>query len=110
MKYIYLNTETDKILIISKNKVENHPNTEYIVNDDFDLTKEMDDMENEGQTIRMEGFLTATEFLERYNADYISKRINEYPLIEDQLDKIFHSGIDAWKSDIQAIKDKYPKG
>ena len=48
-------------------------------------------------------------------ADYVgvttyteSRRI-EYPSVEDQLDKIYHSGIDAWKADIKAIKDKYPK-
>ena len=41
--------------------------------------------------------------------DYQSKRVAEYPNIEEQLDKIYHSGIDAWKSDIKAIKDKYPK-
>jgi len=33
----------------------------------------------------------------------------EYPPIEDQLDKIYHSGVDAWKADIKTIKDKYPK-
>tara|TARA_B100000378_G_scaffold32455_1_gene24284 strand:- start:68 stop:361 length:294 start_codon:yes stop_codon:yes gene_type:complete len=41
--------------------------------------------------------------------DYQSKRRAEYPNIEEQLDKIYHSGIDAWKADIKAIKDKYPK-
>ena len=41
--------------------------------------------------------------------DYQSKRKAEYPKIEEQLDKIYHSGIDAWKADIKAIKDKYPK-
>mgnify|MGYP006225128129 FL=1 len=40
---------------------------------------------------------------------YQSKRVSEYPKIEEQLDKIYHSGIDAWKADIKAIKDKYPK-
>ena len=40
---------------------------------------------------------------------YQSKRKSEYPKIEEQLDKIYHSGIDAWKADIKAIKDKYPK-
>ena len=34
----------------------------------------------------------------------------EYPSIVDQLDKIYHEGIDAWKVDIKAIKDKHPKG
>ena len=41
--------------------------------------------------------------------DYQSKRKSEYPKIEEQLDKIYHSGVDAWKADIKAIKDKYPK-
>ena len=40
---------------------------------------------------------------------YQSKRVAEYPPLEEQLDKIYHSGIDAWKADIKAIKDKYPK-
>ena len=43
------------------------------------------------------------------NDSYKSKRRAEYPTIVDQLDKIYHSGIDAWKTDIKAIKDKYPK-
>ena len=43
------------------------------------------------------------------NLDYARKRVAEYPSIPDQLDKIYHSGVDAWKADIKAIKDKYPK-
>jgi hypothetical protein len=41
--------------------------------------------------------------------EYKSKRAAEYPSIVDQLDKIFHDGIDEWKETIQAVKDKYPK-
>ena len=41
---------------------------------------------------------------------YQQKRANEYPSFADQFDTIFHDGIDAWKAQIQAIKDKYPKG
>ena len=45
-----------------------------------------------------------------YNAvEYQRLRKAEYPSWEDQLDKIYHSGLDAWKADIKAIKDKYPK-
>lgn len=45
-----------------------------------------------------------------YNADQYSRdRKAAYPPLEDQLDKIFHEGIDAWKADIQAIKDANPK-
>ena len=40
---------------------------------------------------------------------YTEARKAEYPPLEDQLDKIYHNGIDAWKADIKAIKDKYPK-
>ena len=40
---------------------------------------------------------------------YIWKREKEYPMIEEQLDKIYHDGIDEWKKVIKAVKDKYPK-
>ncbi len=40
---------------------------------------------------------------------YTEARSAEYPPIVDQLDKIYHSGVDAWKADIKVIKDKYPK-
>jgi hypothetical protein len=40
---------------------------------------------------------------------YKFQRAAEYPSIADQLDKIFHDGIDEWKETIQAVKDKYPK-
>ena len=46
-----------------------------------------------------------------YNAqDYARKRANEYPSMADQLDDIYHNGIDAWKATIKVTKDKYPKG
>ena len=47
--------------------------------------------------------------LDPLTLDYTDKRANAYPSIEDQLDKIFHEGIDAWKADIQAIKNAHPK-
>ena len=40
---------------------------------------------------------------------YTIARKAEYPPIEDQLDKIYHTSLTAWKADIKAIKDKYPK-
>ena len=41
--------------------------------------------------------------------DYARSRKAEYPAIVDQLDDIFHNGIDGWKATIQVTKDKYPK-
>jgi len=40
---------------------------------------------------------------------YAELRAPEYPPIADQLDKIYHSGVAAWKKDIKEIKDRYPK-
>ena len=40
---------------------------------------------------------------------YQGQRKAEYPTIEDQLDDIYHNGIDAWKATIKVTKDKYPK-
>jgi len=42
---------------------------------------------------------------------YKYQRQREYPSIADQLDYIYHNGIDAWKEDmIDPVKNKYPKG
>jgi hypothetical protein len=41
---------------------------------------------------------------------YKAKRAAEYPSIPDQLDLLYHGGMDVWKTAIQAVKDKYPKG
>ena len=43
------------------------------------------------------------------NDSYKSKRKTEYPSVVDQLDLIYHSGVDAWKAKIKETKDKYPK-
>ena len=40
---------------------------------------------------------------------YMDKRALEYPSIADQLDDIYHNGIDGWKATIKVTKDKYPK-
>ena len=43
------------------------------------------------------------------NNEYQRDRAKDYPSIADQLDKIYHSGIDEWKKVIKATKDKFPK-
>ena len=39
----------------------------------------------------------------------LNNRKQEYPSIGDQLDDIYHNGIDGWKATIKVTKDKYPK-
>jgi hypothetical protein len=40
---------------------------------------------------------------------YKDLRASAYPSFADQFDTIFHEGIDAWKAQIQAVKDRFPK-
>lgn len=52
--------------------------------------------------------------VERLQAEYDANqyqrdRAAEYPPMEDQLDDLYHNGIEGWKASIQAVKDKYPK-
>ena len=44
------------------------------------------------------------------NNKYQRDRAMAYPSIVDQLDDLYHNGIDGWKTTIKAVKDKYPKG
>ena len=43
------------------------------------------------------------------NNEYQRQRAQAYPSMADQLDKIYHEGIDAWKAQIAAVKQEYPK-
>ena len=50
------------------------------------------------------------ELQAEYDAkQYQRDREAEYPSIKDQLDDIYHNGIDGWKATIKVTKDKYPK-
>ena len=72
-----------------------------------------------GDVIYHDGQVAPTEAeiqakIVKLQADFDAKqyqrdRANAYPSWQDQLDNIFHNGIDSWKADIQAIKDQYPK-
>tara|TARA_R110002051_G_scaffold189128_1_gene258496 strand:- start:1733 stop:2032 length:300 start_codon:yes stop_codon:yes gene_type:complete len=51
------------------------------------------------------------ELQAEYDAqEYARNRATEYPALAEQLDEIFHNGIDSWKAVIKVTKDKYPKG
>ena len=43
------------------------------------------------------------------NNSYKSQRQAEYPSVVDQLDQMYHFGFQAWKDEIQKVKEKYPK-
>ena len=58
--------------------------------------------------VKKEG-LSIVEGPDIITESYAALRENEYPTIKDQLDKIYHTSLTAWKADIKAVKDKYPK-
>ena len=50
----------------------------------------------------------------RLQTDYDAKqyqrqRAAAYPSITDQLDLLYHGGMDAWKAAITAVKQEFPK-
>ena len=69
--------------------------------DNIDYQKFLQDVKEQGLSI-VEGPDITTK-------SYAELRKEEYPPLEEQLDKIYHSTLTAWKADIKAIKDKYPK-
>lgn len=40
---------------------------------------------------------------------YKAQRAAAYPSIADQLDLLYHGGMDAWKAAITAVKQEFPK-
>jgi hypothetical protein len=73
-----------------------------------------DAIDNNGDVVVLDQSLITAE-VNRLQAEFDSNqyqrdRATDYPAIADQLDDIFHNGIDGWKATIQLTKDKYPKG
>ena len=69
--------------------------------DNIDYRRFLKDVKEQGL-----GIVEGPELTVR--VDYRDKRREAYPPIGDQLDKIYHHGIDAWKADIKMIKDQFP--
>jgi len=84
------------------------PNSGYILRGDTYSRLEWDSTDPLPTEQEVEIKLAELKYQEEVNV-YQEKRKLEYPDWGDQLDQIYHSGIDAWKADIKAIKDKYPK-
>jgi hypothetical protein len=58
-----------------------------------------------------EEIITECERLQQewdYN-QYQRDRASAYPSIKDQLDTLYHGGLDAWREEINKVKEKYPK-
>ena len=81
-----------------------NPNAIYIIRGNDIDTCEIEWLESTAEISRADIKAKMTSM------EYIPKRQAEYPSIADQLDDIYHNGVDGWKATIKAVKDKYPKG
>jgi len=78
----------------------------------FSITDGLVEWLDTEQTQPTEAEITAE--ISRLQAEYDSKqyardRAEAYPSTADQLDDIYHNGVDGWKATIKAVKDTYPK-
>ena len=81
------------------------PNAVYRVGDTYESLKWLDKEQTKPTKAEYD------EGVKAYDANqYQRSRALEYPSIADQLDEIYHNGIDSWKAIIKQTKDKYPKG
>jgi len=83
------------------------PNAEFVIKGDV-----LEFIKDNGDTKPSDSAIDAklAELKTAYdNNKYQRDRAAEYPSIVDQLDDIYHNGIDAWKATIKKTKDKYPK-
>ena len=70
-------------------------------------------LDRDGNAVELNQALIDTETVrlkaEYDSLEYARDRAKAYPSIADQLDDIYHNGVDGWKATIKAVKDTYPK-
>ena len=79
-----------------------------VVSEDYDKITWFDDNPNKITVDQIKTKKTELDKIDKAN-EYKMQRVKEYPRIEEQLDTIYHKGIDEWKKTIKTVKDKYPK-
>ena len=90
MKYLQLKTWQDSHSSVWREIVSRFGQSDY--DDETKRTKHMATLKKEWEA-----------------AKYQRDRVVEYPSIADQLDDLYHNGIDGWKKTIKVVKDKHPK-
>jgi hypothetical protein len=91
---------------IAKALLELTPGAKWVIRDD--VIDWMDTEQTQPTQEEIVQKIAEIEYTEEVEA-YKEVRAKAYPVMSEQLDKIFHEGIDAWKAEIQAIKDAHPK-
>lgn len=88
-----------------------NPDAKVIIKKSNDLDNfEIEYLEGTKEIARDDIIKKVREFEADYDAKkYQRDRAVAYPSIADQLDKLYHEGLDAWKAFVKETKDKYPK-
>ena len=87
-----------------------NPTAEVVVRGDNIDTCEIEWLNETAEISKADIKTKIAELQADYDAKvYQRNRKKEYPAIGDQLDDIYHNGIDGWKATIKVTKDKYPK-
>ena len=104
--YHKYNSTGDKAMSIAKALLQLTPGAQWVIRDDI-----IDWMDTEQTQPSQEDIVQKIAELEYIEEVEEYKRVRElaYPSSGEQFDKIFHDGVDAWKADIQEIKDAHPK-
>jgi hypothetical protein len=93
--------KTDKNAIALLKK---YPNAKFSIGETYDSLNWKDEETNKPTE---QEFNTA---LEDYDSkQYQRNRASQYPSTADQLDMLYHQGIDGWKAEIKKVKDAHPK-
>jgi|TARA_R100001530_G_C4262983_1_gene141012 hypothetical protein len=82
------------------------PKAQFALNDDVLDWHDKTQTKPTDSEIAAEKTKLETEYADK---KYQRDRAAEYPRLVEQLDDIYHNGIDAWKATIKKTKDKYPK-
>ena len=104
--YHKYNSTGDKAMSIAKALLQLTPGAQWVIRDD--VIDWMDTEQTQPTQEEIVQKIAEIEYTEEVEA-YKEVRAKAYPVMSEQLDKIFHEGIDAWKAEIQAIKDAHPK-
>ena len=91
---------------IAKALLELTPGAKWVIRDD--VIDWMDTEQTQPTQEEIVQKIAELEYIEEVE-EYKKVRELAYPSSGEQFDKIFHDGVDAWKADIQAIKDAHPK-
>ena len=85
------------------------PGAEWIVyGEDYSGIEWLDKSQTKPTEEEVVRKLAELKYMDEIN-QYQRDRLAAYPSAGDQFDRIFHDGVEAWKSDIQGIKNVYPR-